>query len=59
MMHTSYMVMPQMNLDDVFLEKEAIAADIKEQLTKSMSTYGYLIIRKFWRRDVCSAHESA
>ncbi len=35
-----------MNLDDVFLEKEQIASDIKEQLTKSMSEYGYLIIRE-------------
>uniref|UniRef100_A0A6T8R3H4 Band 7 domain-containing protein n=1 Tax=Chlamydomonas leiostraca TaxID=1034604 RepID=A0A6T8R3H4_9CHLO len=35
---------PKMNLDDVFVEKEEIAKDIKEELTKSMSTYGYLII---------------
>lgn len=35
---------PKMNLDDVFLEKEEIAKDIKEQLTKSMGSYGYLII---------------
>ncbi len=35
-----------MNLDDVFLEKEEIAKDIKDELTKSMSSYGYLIVRK-------------
>lgn len=35
---------PKMNLDDVFVEKEEIAKDIKDELTKSMGSYGYLII---------------
>ena len=35
-----------MHLDDVFVEKEQIAGSIKEELTKSMSGYGYLIIRE-------------
>lgn len=35
---------PKMNLDDVFVEKEQIALDIKSELTKAMSGYGYLII---------------
>jgi len=36
---------PKMNLDDVFLEKEEIARNIKEELTKSMETYGFHIIQ--------------
>mmetsp|Transcript_15257 Transcript_15257/g.26430 ORF Transcript_15257/g.26430 Transcript_15257/m.26430 type:complete len:286 (+) Transcript_15257:127-984(+) len=35
---------PKMDLDDVFTEKERIAGDIKENLTKSMSGYGYHIL---------------
>eukprot|EP00798_Chlamydomonas_sp_ICE-L_P031387 gene31387-6545_t len=35
---------PKMNLDDVFTEKEQIAQDIKQELTKAMTGYGYLII---------------
>ncbi|KAF5837926.1 band 7 family-domain-containing protein [Dunaliella salina] len=46
---------PKMNLDDVFLEKEQIASDIKEQLTKSMSEYGYLIIHALVN-DIEPAH---
>eukprot|EP00877_Chromochloris_zofingiensis_P007450 jgi/Chrzof1/2959/Cz12g06030.t1 len=36
---------PKMNLDDVFLEKEAIARSIREELTKSMGTFGYEILQ--------------
>jgi len=35
---------PKMNLDDVFEAKEQIAHDVKEELTKSMNAYGFLII---------------
>jgi regulator of protease activity HflC (stomatin/prohibitin superfamily) len=34
-----------MTLDEVFVEKEQIALEIKEQLTKSMSGYGFMIIQ--------------
>lgn len=34
-----------MVLDEVFEEKEKIASDIKVQLTKSMSGFGYIIIQ--------------
>jgi hypothetical protein len=44
-----------MNLDDVFLEKEAIAADIKDQLRKSMAGYGYLISK--FEKDFCLRHD--
>lgn len=36
---------PKMNLDDVFTEKEEIANGVKEQLTKSMESFGYSIIK--------------
>jgi len=36
---------PKMNLDDVFLEKEAIARSIKEELTKSMGVFGFDILQ--------------
>lgn len=35
---------PNLNLDDVFTEKESIARSIKEQLSKSMAAFGHLII---------------
>lgn len=35
---------PKLALDDVFTEKEEIAKSIKDELTKSMSEYGHLII---------------
>ncbi|KAG1653983.1 hypothetical protein FOA52_007176 [Chlamydomonas sp. UWO 241] len=35
---------PKMELDHVFESKEEIASTIKEELTKSMSGYGFLII---------------
>lgn len=35
---------PKLNLDDVFESKEEIAGGIKAELTKSMGTYGFLII---------------
>ena len=38
---------PYRNLDDVFVEKEEIAKDIKEELTKSMSGYGRVKIYVF------------
>jgi hypothetical protein len=34
-----------MLLDEVFVEKERIALEIKEQLTKSMSIFGFMIIQ--------------
>lgn len=36
---------PKMNLDDVFLEKEAIAQNVKDELSKSMYEYGFTIIQ--------------
>lgn len=36
---------PKMNLDDVFISKEDIARDVKEQLTVSMETFGLSIIQ--------------
>lgn len=36
---------PQMNLDDVFIAKEEIAAEVREQLAKSMETFGFAIIQ--------------
>ncbi|WIA14777.1 hypothetical protein OEZ85_003261 [Tetradesmus obliquus] len=36
---------PKMNLDDVFLEKEAIARSIRNELTKSMGTFGFDILQ--------------
>ncbi|KIY92815.1 hypothetical protein MNEG_15148, partial [Monoraphidium neglectum] len=36
---------PKLALDDVFLEKEAIAKSIKEELTKSMSNFGFNILQ--------------
>jgi len=36
---------PKLDLDAVFVEKEEIARDIKEELTKAMSGYGYMIIQ--------------
>lgn len=47
---------PKMNLDDVFLEKEEIAKDIKNELTKSMGSYGYLIIHALVN-DIEPAHK--
>ena len=37
--------MPKLALDDVFLEKEAIANSIREELTKSMSIFGFNILQ--------------
>ena len=37
--------MPKINLDDVFIAKTEIAADVKETLTKSMSSFGFEIIQ--------------
>lgn len=36
---------PKINLDDVFTTKEEIAYEVKDQLTKSMSTFGFMIIQ--------------
>jgi len=36
---------PKINLDDVFVTKEEIAQAIKEELSTSMSTFGYTIIQ--------------
>lgn len=36
---------PKMILDDVFTCKEEVAADVKEELTKSMSSFGFQIIQ--------------
>lgn len=35
---------PKMNLDDVFTSKEEIAAAVKEELTKSMTGFGFQIV---------------
>ncbi len=37
--------MPKINLDDVFTAKTEIAADVKETLTKSMTSFGFEIIQ--------------
>lgn len=34
-----------MNLDDVFTSKEEIASSVKSELTKSMGSFGYIIIQ--------------
>jgi hypothetical protein len=45
---------PKLALDDVFLEKEAIAKSIKEELTKSMSNFGFNILQVWgWGWGVC------
>lgn len=36
---------PKLELDDVFVSKEDIAQDVKEQLTVSMETFGLSIIQ--------------
>eukprot|EP00210_Caulerpa_lentillifera_P005786 g5532.t1 len=36
---------PKLNLDDVFISKEDIAGDIKQELTKSMGSFGFTIIQ--------------
>ncbi|GMH42871.1 hypothetical protein BSKO_10790 [Bryopsis sp. KO-2023] len=36
---------PKMNLDDVFTSKEEIAVDVKNELTKSMGSFGHIIIQ--------------
>ncbi|KAK9814236.1 hypothetical protein WJX72_002691 [[Myrmecia] bisecta] len=36
---------PRINLDDVFTTKEEIAHSVKEELTKSMSSFGFMIIQ--------------
>lgn len=36
---------PKMNLDDVFTSKEEIAMDIKNELTKSMGSFGFAIVQ--------------
>lgn len=36
---------PKLNLDDVFLEKEAIASSIRDELTKSMNRFGFNILQ--------------
>jgi len=38
-------IVPKSNLDDVFHTKEEIAMAVKEELEKSMSTFGYQIIQ--------------
>lgn len=35
----------QLNLDDVFLSKDEIAHDVRQQLSKSMETFGLAIIQ--------------
>ncbi|KAL6769245.1 FAP173 [Auxenochlorella protothecoides x Auxenochlorella symbiontica] len=35
---------PKMNLDDVFISKEQIAAAVKEELAKSMTGFGFAIV---------------
>merc|ERR1711966_31290 len=35
---------PKIILDDVFTQKEQIATSVKEELTKSMNSFGYSII---------------
>lgn len=36
---------PKLILDDVFTSKDEIATDVKEELTKSMESFGYSIIK--------------
>lgn len=36
---------PKINLDDVFVTKEEIAIDVKEELSKVMSTFGFEILQ--------------
>ena len=38
-------IVPKINLDDVFTAKTEIAADVKETLTKSMTSFGFEIIQ--------------
>lgn len=38
-------IVPKINLDDVFTTKEEIAMSVKEELTKSMTTFGFSIIQ--------------
>lgn len=38
-------IVPKSNLDDVFLTKEEIAMAVKEELTKSMAAFGFMIIQ--------------
>ncbi|KAF8061400.1 pta [Scenedesmus sp. PABB004] len=47
---------PKMNLDDVFLEKEAIARSIRQELTKSMASYGFEI-KQALVNDIQPAHK--
>ena len=47
---------PKMNLDDVFEAKEEIAHTIKEELTKSMTGYGFLILHALVT-DIEPAHK--
>merc|ERR1719357_157591 len=35
---------PQLNLDDVFLEKEKLSAAVKSQLTEELQSYGFQIV---------------
>jgi regulator of protease activity HflC (stomatin/prohibitin superfamily) len=35
---------PKINLDDVFVQKEEIAASVKDELCKAMSSFGYAIL---------------
>jgi regulator of protease activity HflC (stomatin/prohibitin superfamily) len=42
-------VVPKINLDDVFIAKTEIAADVKETLTKSMASFGFEIIQTLVR----------
>jgi hypothetical protein len=43
--HPKHHSVPKLALDDVFLEKEAIASSIKDELTKSMSVFGFRILQ--------------
>ncbi|GAX77666.1 hypothetical protein CEUSTIGMA_g5109.t1 [Chlamydomonas eustigma] len=47
---------PKMNLDDVFEAKEEIAHTIKDELTKSMAGYGFLILHALVT-DIEPAHK--
>eukprot|EP00884_Botryococcus_braunii_P018486 jgi/Botrbrau1/5320/Bobra.0391s0031.1 len=38
-------IVPKINLDDVFTTKEEIAQSVKDELTKSMTTFGFSIIQ--------------
>lgn len=38
-------IVPKSDLDDVFLTKEEIATTVKDELSKSMATFGYQIIQ--------------